>query len=48
MCAEDAEVDAWLRTEVAVAAEALDADPTSGLSGDDVRAHFMAKRSAGE
>lgn len=39
-----AECEHWLRTEVAVAYDALKADPTRGLAIDDVRANLVKAR----
>lgn len=36
--ARDAALEAWLRTEVVAAAQALAADPSRAVSADDVRA----------
>jgi len=36
--ARDAVLEAWLRTEVVAAAQALAADPSRAVSADDVRA----------
>ncbi len=38
--------EAWLRTEVAVAYDALKADPSRAIPAEDVRAEFEAKWAA--
>ncbi|MBO1737208.1 hypothetical protein [Leifsonia sp. TF02-11] len=43
----EAALEQWLRSDVAAAAGALDADPESGISAVDVRAQMAAKRSTG-
>lgn len=45
---EQFEVDTerWLRTEVAAEFDALEADPSRGISIADVKAHFAAKWAA--
>ncbi len=45
MVARDRAVENWLRTEVVPALDAIDADPSIGLSADQVRS-ALAKRHA--
>lgn len=44
--ARDQAIEAWLRTEVADAYDALTAEPNDVVTAGDVRAHFTAKRAA--
>ena len=44
--ARDQAIEAWLRTEVADAYDALTAEPSDVVTASDVRAHFTAKRAA--
>lgn len=44
MMARDQAIEDWLRTEVVAADDALDADPASGLSLEEVRARLAAQR----
>jgi len=44
--ARDQAVEAWLRGEVAQAYDALGADPTRGVRGDELRARLAAKLAA--
>ena len=46
LAARDKAVEAWLRDQVMPAAQALQADPSRGLSVDQVREHLTRKRSA--
>jgi hypothetical protein len=42
----DAAAESWLRTEAAVAYDALKADPSRAVPADDVRARFETKWAA--
>ena len=44
--ARDQAVEAWLRGEVAEAYDALVADPSRGISADELRVRIAAKRAA--
>ena len=48
LAARDQAVDAWLQGEVAQAYDALVADPTRGVNGDELRARLAAKRAAAQ
>lgn len=48
LSARDQAVEEWLRGEVAEAYDALVADPSRAVSGDELRARLAAKRAAAQ
>jgi len=48
LMARDRAVEEWLRSEVVPAAKALEANPGSALSVQQVRNHLKARRQAGK
>ncbi|KAA0080890.1 type II toxin-antitoxin system ParD family antitoxin [Paraburkholderia sp. T12-10] len=44
LAARDRAIESWLRDEVVPAAAALEADPSRGLTPDQVREHLARKR----
>ncbi|MET0264133.1 MAG: type II toxin-antitoxin system ParD family antitoxin [Duganella sp.] len=46
LLARDRMVEAWLREQVAPAFDAIQADPTRALSGEDIRARLAAEHKA--